>query len=505
MKIKVITAFLTVSILVSALFFSLFDQFVITVATESVKTWIHSEDTMIQEGNFLSSVTKTQKLLLASEFVKGMAVYDISKSTPRTLLEFGQRPSADMSSSRQAFDIRTTGFLKKEIFMTVPHEPDLQIVFSIYSERLRNIFWITNLAFYLLIASFAATILLLKKREQKKVQDYADRATRAAHDLAPPLVVLNSLAARFTDSSEAIKSLKFIIARITPIIDDLSLHKKKQIDTQTQRGDANLKTSLEGLIAEKNIRAGVAITVKLQIDAALDALEPKRIELLRALANLIDNSIEATEGVGEISVKISESNGTLVFAVEDRGRGIPIEVQPRLGEHRFSFGKDLGTGLGLHSAKTFAESLGGSIEVESQVGLGTTVSLKIPIEVPGPTLFLVPETEIVVLDDDPGCHVIWKNHFESIGIGNQISYFFTPDEFQRYLSAANSDMLFLFCDYDLRSTKDGLDVIESNQLQRQAALVTGMAHESDVRLRAEQLKVPLFSKSNLASIAIKIV
>ena len=77
-------------------------------------------------------------------------------------------------------------------------------------------------------------------------------------------------------------------------------------------------------------------------------------------------------------------NGDLVIAVTDTGKGIPEDELPTLfDEYRQVAGQSAsevqkGTGLGLSITKKFAELLGGRVEVESEVGTGTTFTITIP-------------------------------------------------------------------------------------------------------------------------------
>ncbi len=77
---------------------------------------------------------------------------------------------------------------------------------------------------------------------------------------------------------------------------------------------------------------------------------------------------------------------SLVIAVSDTGKGIPVDELPTLfDEYRQVEGQSdsdvqKGTGLGLSITKKFAELLGGTIDVQSEVGKGTTFTIKIPAE-----------------------------------------------------------------------------------------------------------------------------
>ena len=115
-----------------------------------------------------------------------------------------------------------------------------------------------------------------------------------------------------------------------------------------------------------------------------------RPKLLRqVLLNLLGNAIKFAErGVVVVSAQIKESHSkgadVIAFSVADDGPGIPEELQAKIFDP-FTTGlteqtkSHKGTGLGLNIVKRFVETLGGAIEVESQVGLGSTFSFELPM------------------------------------------------------------------------------------------------------------------------------
>lgn len=98
-----------------------------------------------------------------------------------------------------------------------------------------------------------------------------------------------------------------------------------------------------------------------------------------ALANLVKNSIEAlpAEG-GNVVVAVNEESREVVFRVTDTGCGIAREKLPLFFDP-FITSKAKGTGLGTAHARAVAERHGGRATVESEVGKGTTVELRIPV------------------------------------------------------------------------------------------------------------------------------
>ncbi len=115
----------------------------------------------------------------------------------------------------------------------------------------------------------------------------------------------------------------------------------------------------------------------------LPLLQGDAARLREALLNLLDNAIQYTPPGGKITVRASTSNGQVIIAVSDTGIGIPKMEQQRIFE-RFYRVDDArsrevgGTGLGLSITRHLVEAHGGRIEVDSEVGRGSTFSLFLP-------------------------------------------------------------------------------------------------------------------------------
>ncbi len=100
--------------------------------------------------------------------------------------------------------------------------------------------------------------------------------------------------------------------------------------------------------------------------------------LRRALTNLIVNAIQAMPDGGMLTVEAQQKDGTVEISVKDRGVGIPPEIRPNLFTPLFTT-KSKGQGLGLAVVKRFIDAMNGTITYESQVGKGTTFTVKLPL------------------------------------------------------------------------------------------------------------------------------
>jgi signal transduction histidine kinase len=131
------------------------------------------------------------------------------------------------------------------------------------------------------------------------------------------------------------------------------------------------------------------------------------VRLRQIVDNLIDNACKFSDPGTAVSLTLSQQHGDLVLRVEDRGRGIPAEDLHRVFE-RFERVEDplhmttSGAGLGLYIVRELVETLGGEVALDSVVGVGTTVTVRLPRDsrtpagaapVPGPGSITASSTE----------------------------------------------------------------------------------------------------------------
>ncbi|HEV8580592.1 MAG TPA: ATP-binding protein [Thermoanaerobaculia bacterium] len=126
----------------------------------------------------------------------------------------------------------------------------------------------------------------------------------------------------------------------------------------------------------RNLKPGV--DVEGQVDPALATVWIDGEQVKRALINLLDNAVEATEAPGQVTVSAHATNGHLEIQVADTGRGIPPESKEKLFRPYYST-KGRGTGLGLAIVHRIVTDHQGSIRVEDNVPRGTVFTVELPI------------------------------------------------------------------------------------------------------------------------------
>jgi len=144
-------------------------------------------------------------------------------------------------------------------------------------------------------------------------------------------------------------------------------------------GDLILKLLVErGATAESK---GVQLTYTSSAPLPQLALDRKRITF--AIQALLDNAIKFTPAGGRVTLSSQVTAEEIQLVVQDSGCGIPREELPKVFEKFYQVDPDhtgqvRGFGLGLYYARLYVQDHGGSVRLESQPGIGTTVTLILP-------------------------------------------------------------------------------------------------------------------------------
>jgi PAS domain S-box-containing protein len=223
-----------------------------------------------------------------------------------------------------------------------------------------------------------------------------------SHELRTPLTSLSgSLSLLNSDAMGALpdkaKSLLDIADRNTKrlalLVNDILDMEKIKSDSM----DFNLALTDTLVLAQwaidensaYGLEHGVSFRLKQDVESANAMVDENR--MMQVLANLLSNAAKFSSPGSEVILRISKVGGKLRYAVIDTGCGIPKDKQSLLFERFFQIdGSDTrskqGTGLGLAIVKAIIENHGGQIQVESEVGKGSTFffdldEVEAPIEV----------------------------------------------------------------------------------------------------------------------------
>ncbi|MHC4757493.1 MAG: HDOD domain-containing protein [Planctomycetota bacterium] len=240
--------------------------------------------------------------------------------------------------------------------------------------------------------SFAQLLSIKQQPQQQKAESsgvleaLAEMAAGAAHELNNPLSVISGriqLLEQSETDEEKKKTLKQVnenAEEITRIIDDLlgfaePAHPRPETTTVQQVLDE--ATQLAAL------RAGLdEIDIEMNIEPDAKEVFVDSAQVVSSLANIFSNALESyAKEQGSVEVKVSSQQaGTFIaFEITDHGCGMDALTLSRAA-HPFFSSKTAGRkrGMGLAYAKRLIELNGGKIKIESQPGIGTTVTIELP-------------------------------------------------------------------------------------------------------------------------------
>jgi len=127
------------------------------------------------------------------------------------------------------------------------------------------------------------------------------------------------------------------------------------------------------------------IKIVRQMESSLETIWSDAYQIRQVLLNLLTNAIHAVNSEGTITIAIEDAGDSQVIMVSDTGQGIPRENLDKIFEPFFSTkspGQGTGLGLfvclGLFVSRGIVEKLGGTVEVASKIGQGTSLSIRLP-------------------------------------------------------------------------------------------------------------------------------
>jgi PAS domain S-box-containing protein len=144
------------------------------------------------------------------------------------------------------------------------------------------------------------------------------------------------------------------------------------------RQEADLNQIVQETLSRIEIPLGVEVVTRLAADLPRILADPGQLD--QVFDNLIHNAVQAMPEGGRLTMSTRrESEGWVAASIVDTGVGIPRENREKIFEPLFTT-RAKGIGLGLAIVQTLVEGHGGTIEVGSEVGEGTTFTIRLPVE-----------------------------------------------------------------------------------------------------------------------------
>ncbi len=211
----------------------------------------------------------------------------------------------------------------------------------------------------------------------------------ASHELRTPVSVIltqtqtalsrERQAGEYRDALAACQRAAQRMRQLTESLLDLARLDAGQTEIKHDSFDlAQVATECVQLLRPLAVERGVEITCDLAPSRCVG--DAQRIS--QVATNLISNAIQFNRDHGKVNVTARAENGSAVLSVSDTGQGIPTEDLPHIFERFFRVDKSRSrvygrTGLGLAISKAIVDAHGGSIDVNSQPGAGSTFTVKL--------------------------------------------------------------------------------------------------------------------------------
>jgi signal transduction histidine kinase len=222
---------------------------------------------------------------------------------------------------------------------------------------------------------------------QRSVEAQKAFAANASHELRTPLAVMrndievylrNQTPSKETTRGTMNSNLEEI-NRMSGIVEDLLLLARSDNKIPIERTDININDLVKNMLDriksiadEKNIKLTYVPSGPFNIQGAKKSLE-------RMILNILQNAIDHTQSGGSINAKVEKDGSQINIYITDTGSGIAPEKLPHIFKRFYKGDSGNGTGLGLSIVKGIVDQHKGDVSIESILGKGATVMVKLPI------------------------------------------------------------------------------------------------------------------------------
>lgn len=236
-------------------------------------------------------------------------------------------------------------------------------------------------------------ILKSLQQEQELNRLKTSFVSMISHEFRNPLTTIRTFIELFQERSQDLAKeqrqqyfgiIRSAIAQMTQLLEEvLLLGKTDAGGLRYQPDNLNLQKFCQDLVSTLQMHPNVKSTIRFEFHGDRSWVELDGNLLHHILINLLSNAAKYSPQGTDIFLAVTSASSQVSFTVQDQGIGIPPADQVRLFEtfHRASnVGSIQGTGLGLAIAKKCVDLHGGQIQVESQVGIGTVITVTLPAQ-----------------------------------------------------------------------------------------------------------------------------
>ena len=216
--------------------------------------------------------------------------------------------------------------------------------------------------------------------DAEKARSVSELAARVVHDIRLPLsaleVVMEELDAPTADTRRLARNA---ITQIAGIADELLAHRRRLLD---DAAPLMVGPAIEAVVAAARARLGSGSCIQIDcVDSAASYgffVAAPLAQFKAVIGNLLNNAIEAIDGVGQVRVQVDSCDDVCSVTVRDTGREIPDHVLVKLGTSEVTHGKTGGNGLGVYNAAKMISSWGGKLTFKCKQGGGTSARVDLP-------------------------------------------------------------------------------------------------------------------------------
>jgi signal transduction histidine kinase len=221
----------------------------------------------------------------------------------------------------------------------------------------------------------------------EKLATIGTLAAGVAHEVGTPLGIISGRAEQLLPripEGEAGEPMRKGVASILAQVDKVSTTIRQLLDFSrvrpieaTQLAPASVLETARALLEHRFRQAKVSLTVEAAADVPAISGDPGQLE--QVFVNLLMNAVDACSAGGSVKARAVSHNGAVAFEIADDGAGIAPEHLASVLDPFFTTKKrGQGTGLGLTIAADIVRNHGGTLEIDSALGAGTTARVILP-------------------------------------------------------------------------------------------------------------------------------
>ncbi len=259
-----------------------------------------------------------------------------------------------------------------------------------------SIFFSAILLIVLVFFAYSMYIMLRQKRLSELQKDFINNMT---HEFKTPISTIKISAEVFGNAPEVQQNPRLL--RYADIVREQNQRLNSQVEKVLQLArieQGNFELKLESFVLAEALQAIVNSTavqmekqggtLESNIRVGEACIEADRLHFTNILHNLLDNAIKYCKERPEVRLSAVQKDGQVVICIQDQGIGISKEHISRVFSkfYRVPTGnvhKVKGFGLGLYYVKRICDAQGWPLQIDSEAGAGTTVTLIIPLPQPG--------------------------------------------------------------------------------------------------------------------------